>query len=64
MPIITQKATLLQIRSFDVNRRRKPARNLSYFRSTINQIRKPRRVQMIITLLMITKIIRLVRRKT
>ena len=64
MPIINQRTTLLRTRSFDVNRRRKPARNSSYFRSIISQIRKPRRVQMIITLLIIMKTIHLARRKT
>ena len=64
MSIINQRTTLLRTRSFNVNRRRKPARNSSYFRSIISQTRKPRRVQMIITLLIIIKIICLIRRKT
>ena len=64
MPITNQRTTLLQTRSFNVNRRRKLARNLSYFRSIISQTRKPRRVQTIMTLLIIIKTIHLARRKT
>ena len=64
MPIINQRTALLRTRSFDANERRKPARNSSYFRSTTSQTRKPRRVQMIITLLITMKTIYLARRKT
>ena len=64
MPITNQRTALLQTRSFNANRRRKLARNSSYFRSTTSQIRKLRRVQIIITLLTIMKTIYLARRKT
>ena len=36
MPITNQRTALLRTRSFNVNRRRKLARNLSYFRSIIS----------------------------
>ena len=64
MPIINQRTTLSQTRSFNVNRRRKLTRNSSYFRSIISQTRKPRRVQTIMTPLTMMKTVRLARRKT
>ena len=56
MSITNQRTALLQIRSFDANRRRKPARNSSYFRSITSQTRRLKeRVYIIIVSLIRTR---------